>query len=221
VPRCHGNLCRPTGAAVERHLLLARAILPFAVRQLQVPQPTVCCSPPYLFLMAAFFVQLLVETDRLPIHASTHIEVNIPEYSGPLLALPRWASMMKQFILYTIFCNFMPLPVVILVLASKRHPVHRAAVWYGGARQDVARVMMAVLMSSNARRTLYRFIFRPTADATRDLRGREYFITRPVFTHKVAPVFGLYLFAPAVRLVCARPTGRAACNTGISTVTWG
>ena len=47
---------------------------------------------------------------------STHIEVymideaRILEYSGPLLAILRWASMMKQFILYTIFCNVLLLP---------------------------------------------------------------------------------------------------------------
>ena len=66
--------------------------------------------------MFAFFVLLLVETDRLPIHSSTHIEVymieeaRILEYSGALLALLKWASMMKQFILYTIFCNVLTLP---------------------------------------------------------------------------------------------------------------
>jgi formate hydrogenlyase subunit 4 len=59
---------------------------------------------------------LLVETDRLPIHSSTHIEIymideaRILEYSGPLFAILKWASMMKQFILYTIFCNVFLLP---------------------------------------------------------------------------------------------------------------
>ena len=37
-------------------------------------------------------------------------EARILEYSGPLLGLLRWASMMKQFILYTIFCNVLTLP---------------------------------------------------------------------------------------------------------------
>ena len=66
--------------------------------------------------MLAFFALLLVETDRLPIHSSTHIEIymideaRILEYSGPLLALLKWASMMKQFILYTIFCNVFLFP---------------------------------------------------------------------------------------------------------------
>ena len=96
--------------------LLAKAMLPFVVNHLLVAQPAVYWSPTHLFLVAAFFVLLLVETDRLPIHSNTHIEVymidegRILEYSGPLLALLRWASMMKQFILYTIFCNVLTLP---------------------------------------------------------------------------------------------------------------
>jgi formate hydrogenlyase subunit 4 len=96
--------------------LLAKAMLPFVVNHLLVAEPAVYWSPAHLFVVAAFFVLLLVETDRLPIHSPTHIEVymidegRILEYSGPLLALLRWASMMKQFILYTIFCNVLLLP---------------------------------------------------------------------------------------------------------------
>ena len=96
--------------------LLAKAMLPFVVNHLLVAQPAVYWSPTHLFLVAAFFVLLLVETDRLPIHSNTHIEVymieegRILEYSGPLLALLRWGSMMKQFIFYTIFCNVLTLP---------------------------------------------------------------------------------------------------------------
>jgi formate hydrogenlyase subunit 4 len=37
-------------------------------------------------------------------------EARILEYSGPALAVLKWASMMKQFILYTIFCNVLLLP---------------------------------------------------------------------------------------------------------------
>jgi len=96
--------------------LLARAMLPFVVNHLLVGSWAAYFSPAHLFLMAAFFVLLLVETDRMPIHSSTHIEVymieeaRILEYSGPLLGLLKWASMMKQFILYTIFCNVLILP---------------------------------------------------------------------------------------------------------------
>jgi formate hydrogenlyase subunit 4 len=96
--------------------LLAKAMLPFVVNHLLVENPAVYWSPAHLFLIAAFFALLLVETDRVPIHSSTHFEIymideaRILEYSGPLLALLRWASMMKQFILYTIFCNVLLIP---------------------------------------------------------------------------------------------------------------
>ena len=96
--------------------LMAHSMLPFVVNHLLVAHPEVYLGPTHLFLVAAFFVLLLAETDRLPIHSSTHIEVymieetRILEYSGPLLGLLRWASMMKQFILYTIFCEVLLLP---------------------------------------------------------------------------------------------------------------
>jgi formate hydrogenlyase subunit 4 len=96
--------------------LLAKSMLPFVVNHLLVADWPVYWSPAHLFLVAAFFILLLVETDRMPIHSSTHIEVymieegRILEYSGPLLALLKWASAMKQFILYTIFCNVLVLP---------------------------------------------------------------------------------------------------------------
>jgi formate hydrogenlyase subunit 4 len=96
--------------------LLAKSMLPFVVNHLLVANPAVYWSPAHLFLIAAFFTLLLVETDRLPIHSSTHLEIYMIdeartlEYSGPLLATLRWASMMKQFILYTLFCNVLLLP---------------------------------------------------------------------------------------------------------------
>ena len=96
--------------------LMAHAMLPFVVNHLLVNSPALYLGPTHLFLVAAFFVLLLTETDRLPIHSSTHIEVymieeaRVLEYSGPLLALLKWSGMMKQFILYTIFCHVLVLP---------------------------------------------------------------------------------------------------------------
>jgi formate hydrogenlyase subunit 4 len=96
--------------------LLAKAMLPFVVNHLLVGSAATYFSPAHLFLVAAFFILLLTETDRLPIHSNTHLEIymidegRILEYSGPLLALLKWASMMKQFILYTIFCNVLLIP---------------------------------------------------------------------------------------------------------------
>jgi formate hydrogenlyase subunit 4 len=112
-----GILAEPTLILVFVGItLLAKAMLPFVVNHLLVADLAVYWSPAHLFLVLAFFILLTVETDRLPIHSSTHIEVymieeaRVLEYSGPLLALLKWASMMKQFILYTIFCNVLLLP---------------------------------------------------------------------------------------------------------------
>lgn len=96
--------------------LLAKSMLPFVVNHVLLQDWSVYWGPAHLFLVLAFFTLLLVETDRLPIHSSTHLEIymideaRILEYSGPLLALLKWASMMKQFILYIIFCNVLTLP---------------------------------------------------------------------------------------------------------------
>lgn len=95
---------------------LSKAMLPFVMNHLIAQHIAVYLSPANLFLIFAFFILILVETDRLPIHSSTPIEIymieeaRILEYSGPLLAVLKWASMMKQFILYTIFCNVLVLP---------------------------------------------------------------------------------------------------------------
>lgn len=112
-----GILAEPTLILVLVGIsLLAKSMLPFVVNHLLLASPSVYWSPAHLFLILAFFALLLVETDRLPIHSSTHLEIymideaRILEYSGPLLALLKWASMMKQFILYIIFCNVFLLP---------------------------------------------------------------------------------------------------------------
>jgi formate hydrogenlyase subunit 4 len=112
-----GILAEPTLILVLVGIsLLAKAMLPFVVNHLLLGSLSTYFSPAHIFLVLGFFALLLVETDRLPIHSSTHIEIymideaRILEYSGPLLALLKWASMMKQFILYTIFCNVFLLP---------------------------------------------------------------------------------------------------------------
>ncbi len=96
--------------------LLARSMLPFVVNHLLVRRPVVFWAPAHLFLVAAFLILLTVETERLPIHSSIAHEIymigegRVLEYSGPLLALTRWSSWMKQAILYTIFLNVLTVP---------------------------------------------------------------------------------------------------------------
>ncbi|KJF15929.1 respiratory chain complex I subunit 1 family protein [Acidithrix ferrooxidans] len=90
---------------------LDHSMLPFVANHLLVRNPSTYWSPAHLFLVFGFLILLTVETDRLPIHSSIHYEIymiddaRILEYSGPLLAVIKWSTWMKQFILYTIFLN--------------------------------------------------------------------------------------------------------------------
>jgi hypothetical protein len=98
----------------------------------------------------------------------------------------------------------MPLLAVIpilLILVRIRRVVRRTPVWYGGLQPDPARASTTSLSFSNAMRTFYSFVYRPTADIERDADARGYFVTKLVFAHDVAPIFGPLLFQPAVRVV--------------------
>ena len=121
-----------------------------------------------------------------------------------LLLVPLTARF--AFISPSLLAIVMPLLALVpiaLVLANRRFAVRRAPVWYGGVKHDIRRTATTALTFSNALRTFYSFIYRPTIETTRESAVREYFVTRLEFNHEVAPVFGPYLFAPAVRLVRA------------------
>ncbi len=141
--------------------LMAGSMLPFVVNHLLVRQPEVYWSPTHLFLVVAFFILLLVETDRLPIHSSTHIEVymieeaRVLEYSGPLLGLLRWASMMKQFILYTIFCNVFILPWGLSHLGS--FPGVIGSLLATVIKFGLVAVLVIVVETAQARLRFYRY----------------------------------------------------------------
>ena len=133
---------------------------------------------------------------------------------GPLLVPATGAPIRVPgtfaFISPSLLAIVMPLLAIVplsLLLASRRFSPRRAPVWYGGREQDPARAATTALTFSNALRTFYSFIYRPTVETERELAqgasGRPYFVRRLVFSHDVAPIFGPYLFAPLERLVTA------------------
>lgn len=95
---------------------LDHSMLPFVANHEFVRNFSKYLNPAHLFLVLGFLILLTVETDRLPIHSSIHYEIymideaRILEYSGPLLAILKWATWMKQFILYTILLNVFFIP---------------------------------------------------------------------------------------------------------------
>jgi formate hydrogenlyase subunit 3/multisubunit Na+/H+ antiporter MnhD subunit len=98
------------------------------------------------------------------------------------------------------------LPIILLLISMRRH-TRTAPVWYGGRPQDARRSATTALTFSNALRTFYSFIYRPTEtterETAREGNGHPYFIRRLIFTHEVAPIFGPHLFAPIERAVVA------------------
>jgi len=92
------------------------------------------------------------------------------------------------------------LPLALLRL-TKRRPVRRTAVWFGGMTTDGREAMTTPLTFSNAMRTFYSFVYQPTMSTEREHEQREYFIKRLVFSEGVTDLFERHLFAPATRIV--------------------
>lgn len=124
-------------------------------------------------------------------------------HDGPLL-VPLTAKF--AFISPSLLIVVMPLLALLpigLVLISRRRPIRRTPVWYGGLAPDPAQASTTSLSFSNAMRTFYGFVYRPTAVTGRDADDDGYFVKKLVFEHDVAPIFGPLLFQPAVRAVRA------------------
>lgn len=110
------------------------------------------------------------------------------------------------FISPTLLIVVMPLLALIpimFVIWSRRFPVRRGPVWYGGLFPDPARATTTSLTFSNAMRTFYSFVYRPTAAIGRDSDVGGYFVKKLDFEHDVAPIFGPLLFQPVVHFVRA------------------
>lgn len=109
------------------------------------------------------------------------------------------------------------LPTALLVV-SMRRKVRRAAVWYGGQSDNPAGAATTALTFSNALRTFYSFVYRPTVETERltaaESNGHPYFIRRLTFTHDVAPVFGPLLFRPLEKAVIALSNGLRVVQSG-------
>jgi formate hydrogenlyase subunit 3/multisubunit Na+/H+ antiporter MnhD subunit len=150
-------------------------------------------------------VGMPVWLDALQVAVSTHFGTQATrEMHDGLLLVPLTAKF--AFISPTLLVVVMPLLCLIpilLVIANRRFAVRRVPVWYGGFDQDPARASTTALTFSNALRTFYSFVYRPTEETERETSGVHYFVRRLKFSHDVAPIFGPYLFAPIVRGVFA------------------
>ncbi len=95
------------------------------------------------------------------------------------------------------------LPIALLLFVPRRK-LRRSAVWYGGQSVNPAGAPTTALTFSNALRTFYSFVYRPTVETERLTSGTNrhpYFIRRLTFAHDVAPIFGPLLFRPLEKAV--------------------
>lgn len=77
----------------------------------------------------------------------------------------------------------------------------RVPVWGRGLRQIPVENAVTSLAFTNALRVFYRFVYRPENRLERSHSGREYFVRELHFNDSEVPVFGPWLFRPAVRIV--------------------
>ncbi len=89
---------------------------PYTTNQILVFSSTAYLSLPHLLSSAAFFMLLLFETGKLPVESSGLSELGMIdegrnyEYSGRSLFLLKYSSMMKQYLLGSVFLNVFILP---------------------------------------------------------------------------------------------------------------
>lgn len=92
--------------------------LPYAMNAALRDSAANVLRPAHVLATAAFFMMMLVDTGRIPIESSSATvefgmidDARVFEHSGPWMALFRWGSSMKQFLLYVIFVNVLLLPI--------------------------------------------------------------------------------------------------------------
>ena len=97
--------------------LLTGTDLPYALAATVRSSAGQVIRPAHLLASAALFMVILHETGRIPVETHTGTnefgmieEARSFEHSGPYLALLKWGSMLKQFILFTILCDVFVAP---------------------------------------------------------------------------------------------------------------
>lgn len=97
--------------------------------------------------------------------------------------------------------------------ASHAH-CRRTPTWYGGLPRTSKQVEISPLAFSNALRTFYGMVYRPTEDMRHEHTGLRYFVHHLSFEHQVSPLFGPALFAPVVRAIYRLASWLQALQSG-------
>jgi formate hydrogenlyase subunit 3/multisubunit Na+/H+ antiporter MnhD subunit len=136
--------------------------------------------------------------------AKMHVGPLLVPATGAPIRIPDTFAFISPTLLVVVMPLLAILPILLLLGARRRFAVRRAEVWYGGFNENQTRSATTALTFSNALRTFYSFIYRPTVTTQREVshesNGRPYFVRKLIFSHDVAPIFGPYLFVPLERV---------------------
>ena len=96
--------------------VLSNSNNPFIINNVLRSSPQWYYSLLHIFVCLAFFIILIIETGQLPVETHSNGELGMIdqampfEYTGPDLAMYKWASYMKTFLLMSVFLNVFILP---------------------------------------------------------------------------------------------------------------
>jgi formate hydrogenlyase subunit 3/multisubunit Na+/H+ antiporter MnhD subunit len=103
--------------------------------------------------------------------------------------------------LLVIVCPLLALvPLGLLWRSRRRFRTRLAPVWYGGFSAP-AHGTTTALTFSNAMRTFYGFVYRPTSRVEHEHRGNAYFVQRVHLKSGVSPLFEAAIFRAPTRMV--------------------
>jgi len=140
---------------------VANSTIPYVVQQYWVRSAAAFFAPSHVLLAAAFVMIILAENGRLPVdNPGGHVELAMIdesknlEYSGPSLALVKWAGHMKLMVLSLVFLNVLVTPWGLAATAS---PLALAsAVVLVALKLLIFAVLIAVIETSLAKLRLFR-----------------------------------------------------------------
>lgn len=135
--------------------------LPYAMNAALRHSAVNVLRPAHVLATAAFFMMMLVDTGRIPIESSSATvefgmidDARVFEHSGPWMALFKWASSMKQFLLYVIFINVLLLPLGLSSDGSLRSVI--VAILTLFAKMLAVGLVVAVIDTTFAKLRLYK-----------------------------------------------------------------
>ncbi|MCW6159199.1 MAG: respiratory chain complex I subunit 1 family protein [Thermoplasmatales archaeon] len=89
---------------------------PYVINNFIITHPSSYLDLDHVFAIVAFFMLFIFESGRIPVESSGLMELGMIddglnyEYSGKLLAILKWGSYMKQFLLGSVFLNVFLIP---------------------------------------------------------------------------------------------------------------